>query len=295
MSGTDTTTARPFTGSDTWNLPKRIDSICVPLGDTAYVSPVATGGFLPELLILGSQTAGVQSGRVVVYTRSVHNLRLSSNTLGYYLTPLSMDSTEPGESLGLGIYAACKTLQHEARFTRAIRRIRQWASPAESASVLAVAAVAQPRAREAARVEAEAAALLRVIRTYLPDWSEERLGNLLGVSRQSWRSWERADSTPRPHRVRAILLLRHVLQTFRSAQPDTSPAVWLQTPIWAGRADTPESLFRAGRGDILAALALRRSPAGLDAPLSRHIDVSGTVERLASRSATRAQSPNDES
>jgi hypothetical protein len=106
------------------------------------------------------------------------------------------------------------------------------------------------------------------IRTLVPEFSEEALARLLGVTRQAWRDWMSGATLPRSKKRRRIYRLRRILELRRAVAPDQRLATWLESPVSRRELRTPADLLEAGRDDLVAALA-----SSVSAPLGDEFEV----------------------
>lgn len=111
----------------------------------------------------------------------------------------------------------------------------------------------------------DAAALTKQIKSLLPEVAEGTLASLIGVSRVTWRDWDRGIRSPHPERQRRLIRLLRILQVRRRIAPETSLSLWLETPIGHELEMTPRALLEQGRDDVVASLAAQAESASGDA------------------------------
>jgi hypothetical protein len=251
------------------------------LGLEVYSRGVATGG---PLLGLMGMLSGIESERVtfpieahplagvelvnVTYTANAVNLFNVDVDSEWervecaYFTPLSefvfhtalgarpLHEPDPF-SFGSNVWDIWNSYQH-VHFEPKEPRIAHASTGhlALEGSVVSDVARERDRSRTAATVEATAA-----IRALLPEFSEEALGRLLGVTRQAWRDWASGATLPRSKKRRRIYRLRRILELRRAVASDPSVATWLESPVSRRDLRTPAELLEAGRDDLVAALA----------------------------------------
>ena len=118
---------------------------------------------------------------------------------------------------------------------------------------------------DAQRAERQAAARLASdIEALVPDLSEADLARLVGVSRLTWRDWANGRRVARRSSRRRLLRLRRILELRRRVSEDESLGLWLDTPLGADLDVTPAQLLAEGRDQVVAILAARARPSGVD-------------------------------
>jgi hypothetical protein len=125
----------------------------------------------------------------------------------------------------------------------------------------------QRREREATAKLANAVAAL------VPDLSEADLGDLVGVSRVTWRGWSSGTRVARRTKRQRLLRLQSILELRRRVDPETSLAHWLDTPVGADLDLTPARLLSTGRDRLVSILAARGPVPGGGPVLDRPIEL----------------------
>jgi transcriptional regulator with XRE-family HTH domain len=149
-----------------------------------------------------------------------------------------------------------------------------------AASAPAIAAVPDPKVEPSPTAEAA-----REVRGNL-GWSDGQLARLFGLSRQGWRDWVRGSATPRPKNRKRLYFLRQLLLVRATVAPNARPSVWFESPIAAGRAETPADLFQTGRDALVAALAAAGpTPESGTYMLDRGLELGGLVNTKAAEAA----------
>jgi hypothetical protein len=129
------------------------------------------------------------------------------------------------------------------------------------------------------RREREATAVLALeIEELLPEFSENDLARLVGVTRATWRDWSSGARVARRGSRKRILRLRRILELRRDADPDAALSHWLDTPLTQDLDRTPARLLAEGRDQLVAMLAASLEPSTGDGLLLTPSRMEGVVD-----------------
>jgi len=213
----------------------------VALGDSTVGPTCWTGGLIPFVNVGSDEqsTFVANAGKVIS-----HHLRSIGTGLSSYVTLFSSDTLESRADLPFRIYAACTSETLSAPLSNV-------SVPTEN-----VALTQSPDLGALLTPIQSVSPLLHEISTYLPQWSQARLGRMFGVTRQAWRDWIAGRAEPRDDRRARMVQVAHALRV-RAQVAGEAPSRWFEAPVWPGRAETPESLTTEGKDRLVSTLALR--------------------------------------
>jgi hypothetical protein len=257
----------------------RIGSMSVSLGDASVGPTRWTGGLVPyaRVTVPEDDAVGGFYPAKVLFQKVIP----AATGLSSFATLTTTGNLEARLDLPFRVFAVCASEALSIAY----------AGSADWSTATDIELGAQPIEPTNADGSAIGTAVREVAR-YLPSWSQKRLADMFGVSRQSWRDWYAGRAQPRGSRRGQLLQVTNALRTRESAVGD--PEAWFETPIWPGRTDTPESLIRDGREGLVAALALRVVPSPIPSKLGPFVDRDLVEQDLMANSTIYAPTFDDE-
>jgi hypothetical protein len=252
-----------------------------PIHDNATLGSIDVRTLVFNSLIqdddgLGQASASVGEGTHFVYFATGELARAYDSTMdctvGFYAAPTEQrawrgDNAIGGES-GLLLSAVARPCLISVDRTN-----RTWpktSSEADSGNLPST--VEQRREREATAV------LALEIEELLPEFSENDLARLVGVTRATWRDWSSGARVARRGSRKRILRLRRILELRRDADPDAALSHWLDTPLTQDLDRTPARLLAEGRDQLVAMLAASLEPSTGDGLLLTPSRMEGVVD-----------------
>jgi hypothetical protein len=232
----------------------KLESLVISLGDSTYSASSTnlergglTGGVLPRARFIFEEDEDM--GRAT-YEPALVRRSEAVRDLGSFFTPTSVRSIHLRPDLDFRIFTACASDLIPADIKVGWVPVVVGRLPfADAANQTKVSRSPEDRPYGDAA---------RRVASWLPNWSESRLGGLFGVTRQAWRAWTSDVSVPRSETRARLIQVAHAFD-FVDANADQSVAAWMEQPLWTDRMDTPESLLVDGEFDKVLGMAMRRT------------------------------------